>query len=111
MGTGTLTPSPVSRGGSFDGEGSAVSTRWLVGVLLAVVLGAGGYVLSSLEARLTAQERISAEQERMTARQEEARKVLESEVRAEMRTLQQNQQRTLRLVVLLAKRSGIEVAE
>lgn len=110
MGTGTLTPTPAAHG-SFDGEGSSVSTRWLVGVLLAIVLGAGGYTLTSLEARISAQERASAEQERTSAKQEEARRVLESEVRAEMRTLQANQQRTLRLVVLLAKRSGIEVAE
>lgn len=108
--SGTFTPAPAPRVRS-DGEGSPVSTKWLVGILSALVLTVGGWWASGVERRIEDARVDVAKQRASIADQEKARELLESEVRGEMKTLRTDQQRTLRLVVLLAKRSGIEVAE
>jgi hypothetical protein len=113
----TLTPPPATRA-RHDGADSSVSVKFLVALLLGVVAWLGTYTLKLQEEQDQQQVAPVAELRRefeehkaaSAARQvEEAR--LHAESKAQLEAVLKAMEREHRLLVRVAKRMGIEVAE
>lgn len=98
----------MSSSGSHRLTAATVPTwAWLAGVLLTVVLSGIGAWASSVEARALRQATRIEEQAQLI----QARVLAETELRGELKRLSESQDRTFRLLVKVARRQGIEVAE
>jgi hypothetical protein len=98
----------VSSSGAHRLSPATVPTwAWLAGVLLTVVMAGIGAWATSVEARALRQAIRLEEQQQLI----QARVVAETELRAKLERLSESQDRTFRLLVKVAKRQGIEVAE
>jgi hypothetical protein len=87
--------------------GGSLTFQWLAGILLGLVVTAGSFVLNTVQARITAQE-IEVRQIREDLQQRELR---EERLRASIDQVKAAQDRQNKLLVKIAKRMGIEVAE